>query len=31
MSVDFYIWATVFGALVLVVGFLAYLDKDKQR
>lgn len=31
MSVDFYIWAVVFILLLVVVGFLAFLDKDKER
>ena len=28
---DFYIWIVMFGLLVVIVGYLAYIDRNKER
>lgn len=28
---DFYIWIAIFSILIIVVGYLAYKDRDKER
>ena len=28
---DIFIWMAVFGILVIIVGYLAYINKDAQR